>query len=327
MPSFYKINLFNRISEKKKIFVVFTHSNSSQRNDDFYKGVLNFDHQFIPAGSLLKRIIFVVLLLKKTTYKRIIIGGYDQIIYWFLSFYEKKQNNAVVVESSIFETKKDGIQRLLKILFYKRISLAYVSGQAQMDLCKFFKFNGKFKITKGVGLFNIRKQADFQKKDIVRNFIYVGRLSPEKNIDFLIDVFNDLPFLNLNIVGFGPQEEYLKSLASSNIIFHGAVDNSLLYEKYLCNDAFILPSKSEPWGMVVEEAFNNGLPVIVSNMVGCAPEIVNDSNGLIFDVKDTNSLKNCIIKMTDLNFHNSLRYNISMMDFNKVAEEQVDCYI
>lgn len=56
-------------------------------------------------------------------------------------------------------------------------------------------------------------------------------------------------------------------------------------------------SKSEPWGLVIEEAMNNGLPVIVSNKVGCSIDLVaEDVNGIIFDLDDRNSLKNAVLE-------------------------------
>jgi glycosyltransferase involved in cell wall biosynthesis len=47
----------------------------------------------------------------------------------------------------------------------------------------------------------------------------------------------------------------------------------------------VLPSRQEPWGLVVNEALAAGLPVIVSNRCGCASDLVaNGVNGFVFDV-------------------------------------------
>lgn len=78
----------------------------------------------------------------------------------------------------------------------------------------------------------------------------------------------------LTIIGTGSKEAEYKALAKSNITFLGFVDNNKLKDIYVNCDCFILPSNSEPWGLVVEEALYNGLPVIVSDMVGCNVDMV-----------------------------------------------------
>jgi len=53
---------------------------------------------------------------------------------------------------------------------------------------------------------------------------------------------------------------------------------------YAFAHAFVLPSRREPWGLVVNEALAAGLPVIVSNRCGCAGDLVaHGVNGLVFD--------------------------------------------
>lgn len=327
LPSFYKINLFNRIAKRRKILVVFTHDHSFQRNEDFYKGVREFEYHSIANKSILGKIAFIFNLLKYKPYQNLILGGLDQMVLWVAAFISPRNKNGIAVESSILESKTTGIKGYLKKLFFLRISKAYVSGKSQADLAISLGFRGQLVITKGVGIFNIKPQPAFKTVRYIKNFLYVGRLSPEKNLPFLIETFNQFPEFNLNIVGFGQQEFLLKSIGKQNIVFHGAIPNNELYKLYLQNDVFVLPSISEPWGIVVEEAFNNGLPVIVSDKVGCAKEIVNNSNGIIFKLSEPDGLRNAIIKMQEIEYYNLLRLNISRMNFEKIAIEQVKCYL
>ena len=92
-------------------------------------------------------------------------------------------------------------------------------------------------------------------------------------------------------------------------------------------DVFVLPSKVEPWGLVVEEALNNGIPVIVSDRVGCAEEIINNSNGLIFHYNDKNEFVAAINKMAEIDFYNRLRKNISKLNFEEIEQAQIACYV
>ena len=58
----------------------------------------------------------------------------------------------------------------------------------------------------------------------------------------------------------------------------------ILFLYYALADCLILPSVSEPWGLVVSEAMASGLPVLVSNRCGCYPDIVdNGKNGFSFN--------------------------------------------
>ena len=215
----------------------------------------------------------------------------------------------------------------IKSLFVKRLSKVYASGKSQRRITDELCFKGETIITKGVGVFNYIPQPAYTPKDKVQNFFYVGRFVEVKNLKYLITVFNSLPQYNLYLAGFGEQEEELKAMAKQNVHFLGAINNKELSGYYQKMDVFVLPSLIEPWGLVVEEALNNGLPVIVSNRVGCAEEIINESNGLIFQYNNPEDLTRVILKMSDIAFYNNLRKNISLMDFEKTEKKQIECYI
>ena len=328
IPSFYKINLYNRINRQKKIFVIFTGDTAGMRKNDFFSGNIEFDYVSMLNYSLLKKIQTTIRIVKGNIYDELIICGVNELTSWLCVYLSPKKKNSTIVESSYHEATITGFKGFLKNVFFKRISVTYASGKAQEKLARLHRFKGKIIITKGVGIFNIIKQPLYNSADKVSKFIYVGRLSPEKNLELLIRVFNSMPHYNLHIVGYGPQENQLKNIAANNIIFHGAVDNKNCHPFYQSCDVYILPSIKEPWGMVVEEALNNGLPVIVSNKVGCAEEIVEENrNGLIFEYNNEVSLRDKIEKITEVDFYNTLKKNISRMDFNAVADYQVNCYL
>lgn len=327
LPAFYKINLYNEINKKKKIFVVFTGKQANKRNKGFFSGEKDFDYLNLKKSNhWVFKIIEIYKALSNVKYQELIISGYDEPVLWFLAMFFPKKKNAAVVESSFLESKATGLKGFVKSLFFKRISKVYASGRSQEKLVRNLKYKGKVIITKGVGIFNLVEQPSFIKRETVTNFLYVGRLSEEKNLEILIKTFNELPQLKLNIVGFGPQEEELKVMAKENVFFHGAIDNKELSKFYQSNDVFILPSKSEPWGLVVEEALNNGLPVVLSDRIGCREEIINDSNGLVFKYDDIESLRSALNKIKQIDFYNKLRLNISKTDFKKISDEQVSCY-
>ena len=135
--------------------------------------------------------------------------------------------------------------------------------------------------------------------------------------------------LELKIIGYGPNKEALIERAANNphISFLGEVKNLELPTYYFNSDVFVLPSLREPWGLVVEEALNNGTPVIVSDAVGCKDDLVSKDTGLVFISNDFVSLKAQVIKMMNVTYYNKLRRGISMLDFEMRKKRQVEAFI
>lgn len=333
IPAFYKVNLFNEIQKSKNILVIFVSDESKIRNDNFYSFDFAFDYYFLNNGffeerSKTKTLFNLLRKLRTISYKKIVFSGWEVKEITLAALLNKRRKNAIVIESSIIETKKSGLSWFLKKIAIARMSLAYPSGQLQKAILDTFSFKGETVITHGVGLSNFKETSLKIKKEITRNnplrFIYVGRISPEKNIDFMVNVFKTLPY-ELVLIGDGPLKKQLDNKKYSNVKFLGYIDNKELSKELLKSDCFILPSLSEPWGLVVEEALTLGLPVIVSNRVGCHSDLVNDRNGIIFDVNDTQSFINALRVMEE----NYEYYVHGAGEFNskEIAKAQVDAYV
>ena len=97
--------------------------------------------------------------------------------------------------------------------------------------------------------------------------LYVGRVSPEKEIGVLIDTFalqnKDQKKVKLVIVGDGPDRVYLeKKQGADQVIFMGSLNGKALSEAYASADVFVFASQVETFGNVVLEAMASGLPII-----------------------------------------------------------------
>jgi 1,2-diacylglycerol 3-alpha-glucosyltransferase len=124
-------------------------------------------------------------------------------------------------------------------------------------------------------------------------FLFVGRLSPEKNVSGLIASFAGYRASggssSLVICGDGPLRVELEDQAraaglAAHIRFSGMRMARDLAAHYAFARCFVLPSTREPWGLVVNEAMASGLPVIVSKRCGCAEDLVEEGlNGYLFD--------------------------------------------
>lgn len=328
IPAFYKISLYNRIAQKRRILAVFLDAGNSDRNADFYKGELSCDFVILSKLGFFARAAFVIRLFFFMKYGEIVIGGWDRVLYWLAAFVSKAEKNSVVVESSILESSVCGAKGLVKRIFLSNISKAYCSGKLSAAILESLGFKGRIVITRGVGLYKLHEQPPFEPRAKVSKFLYVGRLVDEKNLPMLIGAFGKRPELTLDIAGFGELEDELKKGAPENVVFHGAVPNEDLRGFYRDSDVFVLPSKKEPWGLVVEEALNNGTPVILSDKIGCAPDVLaEDVNGLSFRHDDEGSLLAAIDRICDPDFYNALRKNVAGSDPFEIEERQISSYL
>lgn len=332
LPAFYKVNLFNKLAEKGKIRVVFFQRNTKQRANEFYgdPDEMNFECIYLSDYNFIYRYFLLIRMLLKGSYSRMIAGGWDSFYYWLALVLSDKTKNALINESSCQESRIDGVKGLVKRLLVKRVSIAYLPGQSHACLMEHLQFHGLKIITKGVGLFhyNSRIKRLITEECDVSRFLYVGRFAKEKNLEFLIRTFNDLPHLKLTLIGYGPLEAELKEIARSNIQFEGRVDNKDMAKYYHSHDVFVLPSLSEPWGLVVEEALHHGLPVLLSSKVGCADTLMEaDKYGCIFNPQDSSDLTRCINGIRDKNTYDKMVNAISELDFEEVGRKQVEAYL
>lgn len=128
------------------------------------------------------------------------------------------------------------------------------------------------------------------------NLLYVGRLHESKRV---VDIIKALGLLshdiNFIIVGDGLNRKELENAIAKQGLkkckLFGFKNQQEIMDYYLVADAFVLASNYlETWGLVVNEAMNFNLPIIVSNKVGCAPDLCKLDNGLVHEVGDIETL-------------------------------------
>ena len=167
-----------------------------------------------------------------------------------------------------------------------------------------------------------KKEINFNSQDL--NLIYVGRISAQKNINFLIDIINNinLPNIKLRIIGKGP--EYLNIISKvsklklkDKILFYDFKKNPL--PDIANSDVFLLPSNWEGFGHVIAESLFLQTPVISINTSGIAKIFLKTNYFTLINsksVKDiSNRVKDLIIKYKK----NKPKINI---DFLKTIESK-----
>ena len=296
-PSFYKVNLYNALSKNLRVAVIFVASKSLIRAQDFMGDNYLFQPYFLSDSCFEKRnkiktTIKLARTLKGLHFKHLFLGGWECPEFWVALLMSAKSKTSLILESSIFESQVDGLKAVIKRIYLSRCKAVIASGSPHQELVQKLGFKGNIRISEGVGII---PQQHTCKRPTARafcgKFLFVGRLSAEKNLLLLVQAMAYLPQFTLTVVGQGVQESLLKQHANKNIEFISHIPNSEITNLYSQHDCLILPSLQEPWGLVVEEAIHCGLPVIVSNRVGCHIDLVQKFHlGAVFDPFNVTSL-------------------------------------
>lgn len=163
--------------------------------------------------------------------------------------------------------------------------------------------------------------------------LFVGRFVDEKNIFTLLKSIKNLVLSGKKdilclIAGGGMLEKELKDYVKDNKLnSYVNIIPFLQFNKltmlYSIADLFVLPSRWEPWGLVVNEAMNFNLPVIVADKVGCANDLVKHNvNGYIFPYDNSDKLAEYLYRALDnAEYMGKNSYNvIKKISFNQVCE-------
>ncbi len=156
--------------------------------------------------------------------------------------------------------------------------------------------------------FHPRKRNGFFKKwrtsEKATRFLYVGRVSKEKNLHLLLRAFRKLLETNsaieLVVIGEGPYLEEMKRISMDlPCIFTGPMGGDDLAAAYASSDIFVFPSTTDTFGNVVLEAQASGLPVIVTDQGGPCENIIPEITGTVVEADDSDSLLAAMEFMAD----------------------------
>lgn len=157
---------------------------------------------------------------------------------------------------------------------------------------------------------SVYRYLDVMKSQGYKVVVNIGRKTLQKGLTHLLEAAQKVVAKNPKILfllaGSGEQERELIELAayygiSKNVIFVGWVSGKPWRDSYRIGDVFIMPSVSEPFGLVALEAIGYGCPVIISKQSGVA-EVLR--NCLKADFWDTDKLADLVLQVCE---HDSLR--------------------
>jgi glycosyltransferase involved in cell wall biosynthesis len=133
--------------------------------------------------------------------------------------------------------------------------------------------------------------------------LFAAKFDRRKRPDDLIAAFHRLQKdgveAQLVMVGSGLLEQDLRSMVTEqgirDVTFPGFVNQAELPSVYGACDVFVLPSENEPWGLAINEAMCAGLPIVLSEEIGCAEDLVATGvNGATFKAGDVAGLADAL---------------------------------
>lgn len=142
-------------------------------------------------------------------------------------------------------------------------------------------------------------------------FLFASKLQRNKRCIDLVEAFLKLaptrdtaPSAYLLIAGEGeeraPLEARIRESGASNIRMLGFQNQSELPRLFDLCDVFVLPAVFEAWGLVINEVMNAARAIVVSDQVGCAPDLLRDGiNGFVFPARNIEALSSILRRFVD----------------------------
>ena len=329
----YRVPVFNALARRPEIdpHVIFlAETDSTLRQWEVPKEQIQFSYEVLPSWR--KRFGSHSLLvnsglgraLRKAAPEAIVCGGYNYPASWRALWWARRRKVRFLVWVESTQMDQRGGRPLIESLkkrFIQGCDAFVVPGKSSFDYVRSFHVPADtiFTAPNAVDTDFFATQAETIRRDQAahrqalglprRYFLAVGRLVPEKGVFDLLEAYGGLPSevraeIGLVFVGDGiarPElERRARELAPAAICFPGFAQREQLAQYYALADAFVFPTHSDPWGLVVNEAMACGLPIFCTDLAGCAADLVKDGwNGRIVPAKDPGRLGSTMREMVE----------------------------
>ncbi len=323
IPSPYRIDFFNEFGKYVQLTVLFEAKTAARYGVNFnwnLESIQNFRAIFLKEGDIDESKV------DKSIFQYINKGEYDEII---ATNYVYRTEMAAIIRMKFkgipyyLETdggmpKKENIfKRLLKRFLISGAKGYFSPSEGADDYLAFYGAKRdrihRYPFTSlyerdilPTPLTAEEKQAAKAAMGIVEKKVIlgVGQFIPRKGFDVLMNACKGMDEdTGIYIVGGEPTEEYLKlktELGLNNLHFVGFCDKRTVGAYYRAADVFVLPTREDIWGLVINEAMAYGLPVVTTEKCVAGVALVeNGVNGFIVPVEDEAKTRRAIDEALD----------------------------
>jgi glycosyltransferase involved in cell wall biosynthesis len=350
IPSYYQNDLFNELCKRyHKFEVIYAQQEDLARKKQGWNFDLIQNHNTITIGKDLNISQLIQYVYKNRKSTHIVNGIWAEKKFFFAilllnlfraSFFIYSEAPIPSKERSVFKKIMLNfiIKPISKRLIYKAKGFFAVSIFAE----NYFKSLGiKPEKIYRFGYFrNVEKLDIIKTESNVNQLIYVGQLIERKGIFTLLEAIEKLvkktQNFHLTIIGTGILEVQIKHYIQTHhlenfVTIQGVVDSENIAQYIQKADLLILPSVFDGWGIVVNEAFQSHIPVLVSDQCGAKELIKNEENGLIFKAQNVELLSGQLLKFLQFSEEEKAEMTLKVMETShkieipKVVDYMVDC--
>ena len=320
-PSPYRVDFFNELGKNDdvQLTVAFLENISEQhhRSGKWFNERYNYFKAFflnkrikLPKGKYISPDIIKIL---RNEYDEIVFGGYSYPTMIYAMWYLHRKHIAYSIEvDGGFISNDNWLLLKLKRKLISSASKWFSSGKetdkyliyygANMDHIVHYPFSSLNKkdideaMTTRWNKSLLKKQLHLDEKIII---ISIGQFIYRKGFDVLLEAAKNVSReIGFYFIGGEPTEDYLSFVQNNrldNIHFVGFKEKAELKKYYSAADVFVLPTREDIWGLVINEAMAFGLPVITTDKCIAGLELVEEGkNGYIVKSNDPSGLANAI---------------------------------
>ncbi len=231
--------------------------------------------------------------------------------------------SVVALDNQMPSTLKEQLALMrAKLKFRHLFDLAWVPGPGQVQYAKALGFESR-QILEGFYTADYKALSKIEWNtgtEFPKRFVYVGRYVGFKGVRELWKAFNQLNSGKWELFCAGQGELYSERDLSEGIHHLGFVQPTDLNKFVARGGVFVLPSKKEPWGVVVHEFASAGYPLLCSDKVGAASALLSkEKNGLSFKAGSAASLAMAMRKMVE-------KPDAELWEMGKVSKERASQY-
>jgi len=343
-PAPYRVDFFNELGKNCNLTVLYTKRNGQTSRDTKWisDSFVNFNGIFLNQTKLFHHSISFEIkqYLKTEKFDLIVLCDYASLtgIYAHLIMKIRKMPYAIEADGG-FPKSGRGIKEWLKKKLLSSASWWLSSGEITDQY--FLKYGAKAKniyrypfsslrvadILQAVPNLEEKKKLK-EKLQITEEkvILSVGQYIHRKGYDILLNSYKYLIYnAGVYIVGGKPTDEYIdlkENLDLNHVHFVDFKVKEQLKDYYMAADIFVLPTREDIWGLVINEAMANGLPVITTDRCIAGSELVlNEKNGYIVPAEDAEALGDSINQL----FSNDEKLAvISVNNLNKIRSYTIE---
>lgn len=309
-PAPYRVAVFEAMAKYYELDVFYEYANTEERSKDYVIKGASFSFYFLPIMN--NKNIFASKCKNLRKYDFVLDYNAGLKNGAILALAAKIQRIPYFINNDGGFVRHSFFKDILKRTLFSGASLCLAGGEVSREYFKAYgvkdekiRIHNFTSLTEGDVLDHLPDQVE---KNLIRRkfniplekviVIAVGQFIPRKGFDLLLRSWKDIitkGHTHLLLIGGGSNraeyEAYIQENGIQDITIIDFLPKDTLIQYYQASDIFVLPTREDIWGLVINEAMSQGLPVISTQMCLAAKElVVPEVNGFLYEVKDTEKL-------------------------------------